>query len=52
MKTPLFLLLVVLASLLGLAVSQDRNSPEWMKSQEDREKWCRLNLGPHLGGRC
>ncbi|EDW53385.1 ductus ejaculatorius peptide 99B [Drosophila sechellia] len=52
MKTPLFLLLVVLASLLGLAVSQDRNSTEWMKSQKDRKKWCRLNLGPYLGGRC
>ncbi|EDW98272.1 ductus ejaculatorius peptide 99B [Drosophila yakuba] len=52
MKTPVFLLLVILASLLGMAVSQNRTDPAWIESQKKLEQWCKLNLGPAWGGRC
>ncbi|XP_043655725.1 ductus ejaculatorius peptide 99B [Drosophila teissieri] len=47
MQIPVFLLLVILASLLGSAVSQQNKT-----KGKTREKWCRLNLGPAYGGRC
>ncbi|KRK04183.1 ductus ejaculatorius peptide 99B [Drosophila yakuba] len=50
MKTQVFLLLVILASLLGMAVSQNRTEAERQKTQEEFEKWCRLGHG--FGGKC
>ncbi|XP_017063827.1 ductus ejaculatorius peptide 99B [Drosophila eugracilis] len=48
----LLVFLFVLVCFLGMALSQNRSDPEWIQAQKDRERWCRLNLGPAWGGKC